>query len=657
MPDRWQTYPIEFGGGLVTNLSPLQQGVNAPGTATVLRNFEPSVEGGYRRIEGFDKYSDSYVPPYGSPLVQGSSQTGTSLVIANIFTEPQDGDTFTIAGVAGTYTIATSGVSYNASTKTATLTLTTSLATSPADQAALDFGNTDDMIRGVTYYSSRTVAIRNQNIFTSTGSTWTRINSPDYGTVKVNGGSQTGTALIVDGLTGTPQAGDTFTVAGIEKVYTVSSVGTITSGGGTLTISPALASSPADNADITFLTSDWAGGGKTRFATYNFSGTEKLILVNAINTPATFDGTDYLPIQDVPSDIDNAEHVTEFKNHLFFGKGRILSFSAPYSDTDFTPASGAGTIDVGADITGLIVFREQLIIFCFDRILRLAGSTIADFQLQPITEDIGCVEPDTVQEVGGDIMFLGPDGLRLLGATERNNDFSLGVVSKAIQSELTGLLTVSTSFSSIVIREKSQYRIFGFNNSYTNDAARGVLGTQFSPQGGLEIAWAETRGINAYVASSQYVGDDEYVLFANKTGYVYQMENGNDFDGENIIASFSTPFFPITDPNLRKTMYKASLYIDPAGSFSSAMSVKYDFDQVGVIQPDPINFSNVTSTVSFYGTSTFGSGSYGGKLKFKFDTQLVGSGFVVGFQFTTDSDDPPFSFDSLVLQYGQYGRR
>ena len=54
--DKWQTYPVEFRGGLVTNLSPLQQGINAPGSARILRNFEPSVEGGYRRIEGYDKY-------------------------------------------------------------------------------------------------------------------------------------------------------------------------------------------------------------------------------------------------------------------------------------------------------------------------------------------------------------------------------------------------------------------------------------------------------------------------------------------------------------------------------------------------------------------------------------------------------------------------
>ena len=56
MPDRWQTHAFEFKGGLITNLSPFQQGIQAPGSARILRNFEPSVFGGYRRIEGFEKF-------------------------------------------------------------------------------------------------------------------------------------------------------------------------------------------------------------------------------------------------------------------------------------------------------------------------------------------------------------------------------------------------------------------------------------------------------------------------------------------------------------------------------------------------------------------------------------------------------------------------
>ena len=39
MPTTWNTYPIEFKGGLITNMSPLQQGINAPGSARFLKNL------------------------------------------------------------------------------------------------------------------------------------------------------------------------------------------------------------------------------------------------------------------------------------------------------------------------------------------------------------------------------------------------------------------------------------------------------------------------------------------------------------------------------------------------------------------------------------------------------------------------------------------
>jgi len=149
--DGWKTYPIEFRGGLVSNLSLLQQGINAPGSARILKNFEPSIQGGYRRVLGYAKYDSNIIPPYGAPVVHGASQTGTTLVIASIHYTPEAGDTFTIAGVTGTYTIDTAGVSYDSTNKRATLTLTTSLDSSPANAAAVTFvtTTTDHTILGV----------------------------------------------------------------------------------------------------------------------------------------------------------------------------------------------------------------------------------------------------------------------------------------------------------------------------------------------------------------------------------------------------------------------------------------------------------------------------------------------------------------------------
>ncbi len=59
-----------------------------------------------------------------------------------------------------------------------------------------------------------------------------------------------------------------------------------------------------------------------------------------------------------------------------------------------------------------ISFRDDLIIFCKNSIYKLvninSSSTIA---VQPITKNIGCLDGDSIQEIGGQLLFLGPDGV------------------------------------------------------------------------------------------------------------------------------------------------------------------------------------------------------------------------------------------------------
>ena len=660
MADGLQTYPFEFRGGLISNLSPLQHGTQAPGSARLLKNFEPSTDGGYKRIEGYNKYSSSFVPAYGEPVVQGSGQTGTTLVIANIYTAPIEGSTFTIAGVTGTYTIDTAGVSFNSTHKQATLTLTTSLASSPADKAAVTFTSHTGTIKGIVAWNETVLSYRNADIYTTTGTTHTKMSKPSYGTVLVNGGAQTGATLNVDGLTGTPQIGDTFSIAGVEKVYTVLAVPTVTSGAAALSIYPSLASSPADNAAITMLSCDRSGGGKLRVAKYRVAGVDKVAGVDGINAPFVWNGTTFVEMTNAPSDVVGANFIAYHKNQMFFAKGETLTFTAPYTDTDFSTANGSGVINIGGVITGIIPFREALIIFTDKTIQQLVGNTLQDFVLQPVTKNVGCVAPDTIQEIGGDVIFLGPEGLRLFSATDRVGDFNLGVVSKPIQNEMTSLIFSSSSFASCVIKQKSQYRIFGYNASGASTAnAKGVLGTQMVGDNTSTMSWAETLGIKAYVADSDYENQTETIVFAHDDGYIYRMEKGNSFDGTNIVASFATPFVSINDPRIRKTFYKLFLYTDPEGSVTTSVNLKLDFDTQGSIQPETIELSNETSIVGFYGSSgaRYGTTTYGSKLVKQFETQVIGSAFSVSLQFVSDSQNPPFSLDAATLEFATHDRR
>jgi len=726
MPTTRETFPVEFKGGLVTNISPLQQGINMPGSAITLKNFEPSIVGGYRRILGFSKFAAAKIPPYGLAVVDGASQTGTTLTIARTHTTPVAGDTFTVTGITGTYTI--SGLSFDAGNNRTTLTLGSSLASSPANGAALTFITYDTAYRtqGMEVFGDDVIVALNSDIYKTSGGdvAFTKVNVPSYGTVLVNGGSQSANPLdiAVDGLTVAPQIGDMFTVAGVDKVYTVTADAGGT-GAQTLVISPGLVSSPADNAVVTFISLNREGAGRTRFSEYNFSGTRKVAIVDGANPPALYDGTTFVELTGAPSSAISATHVANFKKHIFYGKADIVTFTGPLLDNDFTSGNGGGSFRVGGSVTGLIPFRESLIVFTDRTIQQVSGSTLSDFAIKPISEDIGCIDGDTIQEIGGDIMFLTADGLRLLGATDRIGDFGLGIVSKAIQSTLGDFIQSASLFTSLTVRAKSQYRLFAFNPEQVGAAAKGIIATQFAPEGGEAFSFAEIRGMEVFSASSKMVGSKEVIVFSGNNGLIYKMEDGNSFDGGNISAEYLSPYLPINDPRVRKTVYKANLFTDPQGAVNFIFNLKFDFDELNSVQPAAITFSNESAQIAFFGVNTFAkyattaSGSsgattitvaantnmafgdtitgtgipsnttitvvdgttitisaaltsnisnvrvtnvasvFGGQVQNLFKTQTVGSGFTTAIQFKSDSTDPPFSLDTVTLEYGTNTRR
>jgi len=660
MATGWESFPIELKGGLVSNLSRLQQGIKAPGSARILTNFEPSVKGGYRRINGFVKHSTANVPVHGFSVTQGSGQTGTTLVVANLHKLPDVGDTFTIAGVSGVYTI--SSVSYSFTNKEATLSLTTSLATAPADKSAIIFSNKTSLITGLHYFSnsetadSTVLTVRDNVLFELSGNSWVNASAPSYGSVVVDGASQTGSTLTVSAVasdTYGPFAGSTFKIAGVEKVYTVLATPTITAGGGSLSIYPALASSPGDDAVITFIGLSSFNSTKQRFHDFNLSNLESVVFVDGFNNPSVWDETNGLSVINTNADLLGASSVSVFKNHMFFGVGNKLIFSAPFSHTDYTAANGAGIFTLPADLTGIIVFREKLIIFTESSIHQLSGNSSADFALADISDDIGCVAIDTIAEVGGDILFLGPDGLRFLGATARIGDFNLSLASRNIQDDVTSLTDSANNLTATVIRGKSQYRIFGFTAGSTRVASNGFIGTQFSDQESTGFNWGKTAGIKAYRTVSKYAAGAEVVLFSGEDGYVYTMESGSSFDGTAIRAFLYTPFMAINDPRLRKTLYKATTYYDPEGNVTGTLTFKYDFQRPDVIQPLVGG-----GTFAVLGSAIFGTSAYGGTPETVIETQATGSFFTVSLQYEfVTLNDPPFVVDTVLLEYANNDRK
>lgn len=503
MPTAWSTFPIKFEGGWITSLGRLDQGIQAPGSATILQNYEVSVQGGYERILGYEKFSSDPVP--GSGLITGVVALGffKSLVL-----------------------------------------------------------------RGGSYYLSL-------------GSEWT-------------------SKLSVTG-----------------------------------------------------------GAVKARHDSFNFSGQKKTVIVDGVNRPVFYNhSTDVTTLDgSASSDVLGATHVKVFKNHVFFAKGRLLVFTAPYEETNYAPGDGAGVINIGSTITDMIVFRDQLIVFAVNKIMRISGDTSSNFLMSPITNDTGCLRPDTAQEVGGDIMYLGPDGIRWLSATERNGDFGLSRASQNIQNEINKAVLSSSVFTSLPIRYKNQYRLFSYQDSQARKFAEGFCGTKFSDQDATNVAWSHLVGMKVYTADNKQFDSREVILFSSDTDYLYRMESGSSFDGFTIPSIFRTPDMPITDPRVRKTFYKHSLYAYIGGVFNLTIGLKLDYREKVIIQPSTFTVSNPLEAGGVWGVGIWGEANWGSTIEKVFVNQTVGSGFTVALEYVNNSVEPPFKLDHAVLEYGENERR
>jgi hypothetical protein len=266
------------------------------------------------------------------------------------------------------------------------------------------------------------------------------------------------------------------------------------------------------------------------------------------------------------------------------------------------------------------------------------------------------LDPDTVQEVGGDVMYLGPDGIRWLSATERNEDFGLERASANIQSKALSIITSGASYASLPVRSKNQYRLFTYIENRPVKLAEGLIATKFSDQGTTNISWSRTVGIKVYAAHSRQFADREVIFFTSETGYVYRMDFGNSFDGAAISAVFETPYMPINDPRIRKTIYKHTLYLKTQGQFGFTVNLRFDYNASGTVQPPGFTLASSTGT-GVWGQSTWGAFLYSKAVSDTFTNQTVGSGFVVAIRYEDNSTNPPFTLDYVILEYGVNERR
>jgi hypothetical protein len=397
------------------------------------------------------------------------------------------------------------------------------------------------------------------------------------------------------------------------------------------------------------------GVNKIRSVKYNWTE-PRFLLVDGVNPAAYYNGTSYVQIThaDAP---DNPKYASEFASHMFLAGDDTdptnVYFSAPLDETDFAPANGAGVINVGFPVVQLKKFRNELFIFGTNNIKKIVGNSIADFVLQEVTNDLGCVASDSVIEIGGDLLFLGPDGLCPVSGTDRIGDVELETVSKSIQSIISDIEINQDldALNSVVIRQKSQFRLF-----FATSESTGVIGALKQSQAGIGFEFGQLLGITATCADSGYIGQDEYVLHGDSTGKVHRQELGSSFDGVDIFSLFQTPYFHMGDPELRKNFLKVSTYLRSEGDATIAMAAIYDYEDQFVSNPTDFNVTT-EGAAAFYNEAVFDASIYDGNPSPVVKTNISGSGTSISLRYVTNDQNPSHSIQGLVLLFGVGDRR
>ena len=583
MPDSSQIQPSAFNceGGLVLNRSSF---LMQPGEALVLENFEPDVEGGYRRINGYRKFVNAIVP-------QTSSSSEKIIGVANF---------------ANKVVAARGERIYNAGSSEVATTIAANETMSGSGVIKVN------SVAGFT--SSGTVQIEDE-IFTYTGISATV--SPNQ-------------------LTGVTRATSSTTAAKHLGNVVVSTTWTQIDTGRT-------------------------NAAKYRFERFNYNGTDKIIFVDEVNAPVVFDSS-FNAVDVSNSAVAGSKFIASFKDHMFYaGKSTTpeeLTFSVPSDEDDFTSGDGAGSIRVDDTITGLKVFRDGLFIFCENRIFKLTGVGESSFAITPVTRNIGCLNGDTIQEFAGDLVFLGPDGLRTVAATAKIGDTELGTISKNIQSIFDANIRDSARFESVVIADKTQYRIFFTKDGQAEGITRGV--SCVLKASGYEFS--EIRGIKPTTTDTFVSAGDVIVLHGDNNGFIQRQEKGNTFDGTPVLGKYRSSDLAFGDTGIRKHMQRVIVNYKPESAIAAQLLVRYDNENADSTRPAPYTLDS-SEVAAQFGSALFSTA--GGAVRFVFGgpsqplirQPVEGSGFSVVLRINDSGESAPYSLKGFQLEYQLGARR
>lgn len=685
-----------FNGGLDTTSPPLNV---LPGFCRKAQNYEQDLNGGYRRIDGYERFDGRAAPSSYSyyilnctitgPVAVGDTVTddaGTStakvlaigighLALARVVgawpagnikdtissVALENGDNFLLensdelmlegGSVIGTFTSPPS-----AGTASSVM-LDAQYLNLAADEYRSDIGVVPGSgnVLGVWVYNDDVYAFRNNAggtaavMHKATTGGWTAVSL--------------GEEIEITNANASVGEGDTLTQGGVTATIkrVVIETGSLNSGvnTGRLIISgrsggnfAAGAATSTGGGSVTLGGAQTAIAfavptGRFEFVNGNFGGsggTFRMYGCDGKNRAFEFDGTVFTPIRTGMA-LDAPEHIAIHQNQLFLSFGASLQHSAPGEPYSWNAIIGAGELAVGENITGLTTQPGAegggaLSILSRNATFTLYGTGVTDWKLVSFKNEAGAYE-HTTQKISGRTVIFDERGICDLATSQNYGNFEDATLSIQVKNDLT--VKNSLTSASTIIREKNQYRLFFTDKTgyYMTMAAGKVIGI-------MPVFYAHAVRC---ACSAEKSDGEEVAFFGSTDGYVYQFDKGTSFDGSQIEAYIYLAFAFSGAPRVRKRFRQAMFEVKGEGYSEMNFSYELNYGGTSLIQPSSVNLP-IELGASFWDSFVWDAFYWDGKPILPIEADMTGTGENYSIIIISNSDYfKPHKISGVIVHY------
>ena len=336
--------------------------------------------------------------------------------------------------------------------------------------------------------------------------------------------------------------------------------------------------------------------------------------------PLVYQGTAVPPTLEAMSTHPHAQGTPPQANEVLAAYGRlwVADFSNDKSTVYWSSllvghqwsGGDAGSIDISKvwpdgydEIVALAAHNNHLLIFGTHSIVVYQGATDpATMSLADTVAGIGCIDRDTVQYTGTDVIFLSQSGLKSFGRTIQEKSMPISSLSSNITRDLLTAIAEETDGYSTVYSPENNFYLLTFqsqNLTYCFDV-RGTL-----ENGAYRVTrWPQTdmKCFERLADGSLYIGSTHGIGQYN--GY---LDNDQAYQ-----FSYFSPSLTFGDPSRIKFLKKLRPTIIGGSDSQAQLQWAYDFEE---------SYSTATITVgrdsnpSLFGSALYNVAKFTGGVK------------------------------------------